>query len=247
MTLAGDVTGSARFDGAADVTIQTTAKKPEIPFLLQRNHAYLLGDIVRAEDIPSYLHLECIQAGITGSGSIGTHKTPNEQFQDGTVKWLTVDDRASVRLNTFQGIADLIYPVGSIYLSLNATNPNLLFGGTWQLLSNRFLVGAGPEFPPGSTGGESTHRLTVDEMPSHTHSGSTNSAGRHSHKIASLGTHSGGQKVADATTSTRTMYAGYISEEGEHSHGLSIYAAGGNAAHNNLPPYLAVYMWERTA
>lgn len=247
VTLSGDVTGAASFDGSADVTIQTTAKKQELPFILQRNHAYFLGDIVRSEEIPSYLHLECIQAGITGSGSLGTHKTPNEQFQDGTVKWLTVDDRASVRLNTFQGIADLIYPVGSIYMSLNATNPNLLFGGTWQLLSNRFLVGAGPEFPPGSAGGESTHRLTVDEMPSHTHSGSTNSAGRHSHKIASLGTHSGGQKVADATTSTRTMYAGYISEEGEHSHGLSIYAAGGNAAHNNLPPYLAVYMWERTA
>ena len=62
------------------------------------------------------------------------------------------------------------YPVGSIYMSVNSTSPASLFGGTWEQLKDRFLLGAGDTYTNGSTGGESTHTLTVDEMPSHTHS-----------------------------------------------------------------------------
>lgn len=79
-----------------------------------------------------------------------------------------------------------MYPVGSIYISVNATNPSELFGGTWEQIRGRFLVGTGsndanttdflgPEWagrvnvPTGELGGESMHTLTVDQMPSHTH------------------------------------------------------------------------------
>ena len=248
ITLTGDVTGGTSFDGTGDVTLSTTVKDKPLPYMRQPKHTYLLSDLVRTEEIPSYLHLECMQAGITAAGGIGAHKTPGETFMDGTVKWQVIDDRVSVRLNTLGGIAELIYPVGSIYMSTAPTNPTLLFGGTWEMLSNRFLVGAGSKYPPGAQGGEEEHQLTMDEMPSHSHSGSTSSAGSHSHTIASVSaTHSGSQKVAQPTTGYRTMYGGYLGDAGNHTHSLSIGSAGGNAAHNNLPPYLAVYMWKRTA
>ena len=71
---------------------------------------------------------------------------------------------------------DQIYPVGSIYTSINATNPSTLFGGVWeQIASGRTLVGVDTsqtEFNTvKKTGGEKTHRLTESEMPVHSHSG----------------------------------------------------------------------------
>ena len=68
---------------------------------------------------------------------------------------------------------DQIYPVGSIYITANATNPSVLFGGTWEQLKGKFLVGvdsSDTDFETsGKTGGEKTHTLTIDEMPSHNH------------------------------------------------------------------------------
>lgn len=63
-----------------------------------------------------------------------------------------------------------IYPVGSIYISVKSTNPNSLFGGTWAQIQGRFLLGQDSRYAAGSTGGEETHTLTVNEMPGHTHS-----------------------------------------------------------------------------
>lgn len=64
---------------------------------------------------------------------------------------------------------DDVYPVGSIYMSVNATDPGKLFGGTWQRIKERFLLGAGDTHAAGNTGGEFEHTLTLDEMPSHIH------------------------------------------------------------------------------
>ena len=66
-------------------------------------------------------------------------------------------------------IADVLYPVGSIYLSTSSTSPQTLFGGTWQRIQDRFLLCAGSTYAAGKTGGEAEHTLTVNEMPSHTH------------------------------------------------------------------------------
>ena len=71
-------------------------------------------------------------------------------------------------------------------MSVNATSPATLFGGTWEALDQgRVLIGAGTSHPAGEEGGEETHKLTSSEMPSHGHSlsvsGSTTSAGSHSH------------------------------------------------------------------
>ena len=62
-----------------------------------------------------------------------------------------------------------MYPVGSIYLSINSINPGILFGGTWEQIKDSFLLAAGDIHEAGEIGGEETHTLTVEEIPSHTH------------------------------------------------------------------------------
>lgn len=64
-----------------------------------------------------------------------------------------------------------LYPVGSIYMSVNSTNPSNYFGGTWEQIKDRFLLACGSTYSNGSTGGETTHTLTVNEIPSHNHEG----------------------------------------------------------------------------
>ncbi len=66
-------------------------------------------------------------------------------------------------------IRNTFFPVGAIYQSYAAASPASLFGGTWTQIQNRFLVGVGSSYAAGATGGEATHKLTVNELPSHSH------------------------------------------------------------------------------
>lgn len=147
----------------------------------------------------------------------------------------------------------LAYPVGSIYMSMSATNPAELFGGTWeQIAQGRCLIGAGTgtdsrseskTFTAGATGGEYNHVLTVGEMPSHTHSASTNTVAAHSHTAY-------GQSIRQTSGSGYTScdYAsGNTGAAGSHSHTITVNNTGSNTGHNNIQPYLAVYYWQRTA
>ena len=118
-------------------------------------------------------------------------------------------------------IFDAIYPVGSIYLSYNHTNPGTLFGGTWVRIQDAFLWATGATGTIGQTGGERTHVLTVDEMPKHTHGGTYTNAG-------TSRTH--------AWLASNGSAMGYDSVE-----------AGGGAAHNNMPPYIQVSVWRKVA
>ena len=115
------------------------------------------------------------------------------------------------------------YPVGSIYMSVNNTSPSVLFGGTWQQLKDRFLLGAGDTYTAGDTGGEATHTLTTSEMPAHSHD----------------------MKLISAAVSSGTSFS-RIASNGTPNSGLNTDTGGGDP-HNNMPPYLVVYMWQRTA
>ncbi len=132
-----------------------------------------------------------------------------------------------LRLNG-ENILSKVYPVGSIYMSLSSTDPKTLFGGTWERLKDRFLLAAGDRYSAGATGGEATHTLTKDEMPSHNHYAAING-----------GTDSYGQN--------RTTIGSFANKAQGYSDSSTIFASGGGNAHNNMPPYLAVYMWKRTA
>ena len=127
----------------------------------------------------------------------------------------------------YRTTVDLIYPVGSIYMSVNATNPSALFGGTWEQIKDRFLLSAGDSHAAGRTGGEETHTLTAAELPDHTHT----------FKYT-------GQSVTTGVNAIRLNQAA-SNQYNEYSGGQSSNCKG--QAHNNMPPYLAVYVWKRTA
>lgn len=121
-----------------------------------------------------------------------------------------------------------IYPVGAIYMSTSPTNPALLVGGTWVAWgSGRVPVGVNTSDSDFNTvektGGEKKHRLTISEMPSH------------SHEI---------RVMADSTTGAEP----YV-KSGENSQETTAdtQPTGGGAAHNNLQPYITCYMFKRTA
>lgn len=150
-------------------------------------------------------------------------------------------------------LVDLIYPIGSFYMSMNETDPSLLFGGTWVHVGGRFLLGAtmssdtgldtygyikssagywyhfnlaGERINLNGTGvtwGEVNHTLTIDEMPSHVHDGV---------RRAAIG-NEGGLSMGTSSGSANTDYL--------------TNATGGGLAHNNMPPYFTVHMWYRTA
>lgn len=163
-------------------------------------------------------------------------------------------------------IGKTVYPVGSIYISVTDTSPASLFGGTWEQLKDRFLLAAGDSYAAGSTGGEATHTLTASEMPSHNHvySNATGVQGHqltvnempsHTHGIHWVGAtppQGGGsdQNFGVTQVAVGNQQSGSAGGNWSHSHGLSKSNAnttntGSGSAHNNMPPYLAVYAWKR--
>ena len=115
-------------------------------------------------------------------------------------------------------LLDLMYPIGSIYMSSNNTNPSTIFGGYWRKIESKFLFGANSSGSDlGSEGGERTHTLTIAEMPAHTHTQIVGSSGAGADALSGRNGWGG-----NATGST-----------------------GGSQAHNNMPPYLTVNIWER--
>lgn len=139
------------------------------------------------------------------------------------------------------------FPVGSIYMSVNSTNPSTYFGGTWVEIQGRFLLGRSSSYTAGSQGGEASHKLTSNEMPSHTHS--CGDAGAHTHLLDYRDKFDVQQKGRGlngyGTTGSHDQTRSGTSSSGSHTHIIG--STGGNAAHNNMPPYLAVYIWKRTA
>lgn len=125
------------------------------------------------------------------------------------------------------------WPVGSIYITVSNTSPAALFGGTWERISERFLLGASSSYPAGGTGGESTHKLTQSELPNYSLSVTNGS-----NVIRSKTGNS-----ADAYVQTQSGGWGIPNWE---SKTVTVASGGSGEAHNNMPPYLAVNMWKRT-
>lgn len=152
-----------------------------------------------------------------------------------------------------------VYPVGSIYMNVSPINPGTIFGGVWEQLKDRFLLGTGDAYQNGITGGEANHTLNNVEIPWHEHNVSlnTNEAGIHSHGVWATfigSSHHHFYDPGDALSNGSnggTKYANphSIHIAGNHTHSVNgnTSGVGGSQPHNNMPPYLTVYMWKRVA
>ena len=200
------------------------------------------------------------------SGNTNTAITALENFRD--LRYAKYDADGNDISDTYATKSDLnaglqrLYPIGSIYISVNSTNPKTLFGfGTWVSFgAGRTIVGfddSDTSFNTSEkTGGEKTHTLTTNEMPAHKHTQSS-----HSHNIRSQNDWSSnvsGAGISDAKglgflgNPNSNTYAWYAKSPKMDTNVIqsstpTINSTGGGAAHNNLQPYIVVYMWKRTA
>lgn len=147
------------------------------------------------------------QATITGNIS-----SPAARVGDfDTVKEIanTANETATKAKETMALLFDLVYPIGSLYLSINSTHPADLFGGEWEQIQDRFLLGASDTYSGGTTGGEAAHILTEEEMP-----------------VSKI-------FVTESENGTEVYTP------------LESAVQNNTQPHNNMPPYLAVFIWKR--
>ena len=217
----------------------------------------LTGDTVRAADLPKgVIAHSATGAKVTGttnyagSSNAGGSATSAEKLNNSlTIKlngtsqgaWdgssaKTIDITAASVGATSVTLAEAklaAWPIGSIYMSVNSTSPANLFGGTWERISDCFLLAASSSYPAGSTGGEFTHKLTQSELPDYSLSVANGSNVIRS-KTGSY---------ADAYVQTQSSGWGIPNWE---SKTVTVASGGSGAAHNNMPPYLSVWIWKRT-
>lgn len=216
----------------------TTFKKVKIlPLKGEKGDAGISGDYSGLTNKPSI-------NGVTVNGNMTTS-------QIGVASQASIDalaDNTYTKQETYtkteveQKIIDTVYPVGSIYMSVNNVDPaTFLSGTTWELIKGKFLLGHDDTviwdttvtppvqrefFPLGQTGGEASHALTVEELPSHSHS---------------IGLPLGNSGAVASGTGASVF------KETSSSYGYNTNAVGSGYPHNNMPPYLVVNMWKRTA
>ncbi len=146
-----------------------------------------------------------------------------------------------------------VYPIGTVYQSTNGNfDPNIEWGGKWSKIEGRFLLGSSSSYALGSAGGSATHTLIEAELPKISKSIAT-SKDSHVHNIAYRTFTATGIKNQSGTSFPKPISQSNDSIEGrvnsssdEHNHTVTV-AFGSGSAHNNMPPYKVVNIWERTA
>lgn len=116
------------------------------------------------------------------------------RYTDERLKWL------------YDKLMTSLYPVGSVYISFNSTDPSSLFGGTWVRLKDRFLLASGDTYAPGTTGGSATKTITKNNLPAHNHT--VNSAGTHNHTRGSMNITGTFPLPSEATASANDHFVG---------------------------------------
>lgn len=199
-----------------------------------------------------------VSSGKTSMERVGVYLVLNGAI-GGNIEYMNVIKRTPI----VNQIIDMIYPIGSTYISVNSVNPSFLFGGTWEQLKDKFLLASGDTYSNGATGGSATVSLSASQMPRHNHSTNshyhtasetneyyvTSTSSGASNKRVTVPT--SGSNYADVQSSStfhhRTV-TGSASPSTKYTGGTgSTEAYQNGSAHENMPPYLVVYMWKRIA
>lgn len=141
-------------------------------------------------------------------------------------KTATAADSSKLGGKTLAEIMLAHYPVGAVYISANSTSPASLFGGTWESIGGRFLLGADATYAAGSTGGNNTIQINVENMPYWS---------LFANSVVQDGMWSYG-KWADHSAKSGDTLARHNGDLGDTGQPI-----------DNMPPYLAVYMWRRVS
>ena len=128
---------------------------------------------------------------------------------------------------------DSVYPVGSIYMSVNNTNPQILFGGTWEQIQDKFLLASGSTYLAGSTGGNATHKHDL-----------TNAYAKVDFRSNRLNLY---RKTTASWTGNVKTSSDILTDGDGYGGNQSVELGGKTDSGDNMPPYLAVYIWKRTA
>lgn len=180
---------------------------------------------------------------MAGINQIKISELPTKE-NPSTNDYLVMDDGSETSRIKALTLFNLCYPVGSIYMSVNDIEPSVLFGGTWEKIKDRFLLGSGDTYTNGNTGGEAKHTLTTEEMPAH----------KHGQNINGKGTDSWNNKYGSAITLPKgsgtegvsgMSYAVGVEDWSKKSNRVYTDSIGHSNPHNNMPPYLVVNIWQR--
>ena len=196
-----------------------------------------------------------INSVLTGAGKSPDETKTNQLYQ--SIAKLIDDAETRAKLAA--------HPIGSLYWSSDSTNPGQLFGGTWVQIKDKFILAAGDTYTNGGTGGAATVTLTTNEMPAHNHTGTTTQENTgHTHGFS----YSYKRRTPNANGLNAFVYfkqetsgytLGYTEDtvtvndqstygsSNGHTHDYTTSTVGNGAAHNNMPPYIVKYCWERTA
>ena len=225
----------------ASVSVTGTAEEPVIHLTIPR------GDVGRIENLtingkPVESGTITLTAADLGAASA---ESVNQLKDDKLDKTATAADSRKLGGKTLAEIMLTLYPVGAVYISANGTSPASLFGGAWEQIEGRFLLATGSPNAntdtyfgqitggwnslAGSTGGQDFHMLTKTEMPTHFH----------------------GQYLYFTAGESINMYAyqalNSYKPDSARAYSSNTGDTGGDQPHNNMPPYLSVYMWKRVS
>ena len=186
-----------------------------------------------------------------------------------TTDIIIIEDDIATQYATVQQLMGFARPVGSIYMTINATNPSSMFGGTWvEWGTGRVPVGVNTSDTNFNsvqkTGGASTVTLTTSQMPSHTHTFTGSSIyasgmyNNHRHSMhAEVWMNVSGSNYFTSSSSgnyissNTSPYSSVIGNWVEHTHTVtptgSNSSVGSGSSHSNLQPYITCYMWRKTA
>ena len=205
------------------------------------NNSYtaLKNEVIAARDTTITRSQAAIDA-VNNARSLITEATSKNTTLSNTIKSATTKD-AELKASIAKGeqvrddieeavekvldakiVGNLVYPVGSIYMSVNSASPATIFGGTWVQLKDQFLLASGAKYAAGTTGGSAdaiipshTHSITASSTSAgahtHTTSGTAASAGAHTHTVSGTG--------ASAGAHTHSL-SGTAASAGAHTHGM---------------------------
>ena len=164
---------------------------------------------------------------------------PNQSIDVISQTSSTLNYTVGTQSNIISSIIDVAYPVGSIYISSSTMHPSITFGGVWEhFAEDKFLLSAGSTYSNGTTGGSATVTLTSAQsgLPAHSHKYQDYNT------TYTLKTTNRKPGTSTAVAYGTSLTAGGGATERTSSNNT---AANASQAHENMPPYLAVYMWER--